>query len=173
MRVELPQPCVPGWFAVATVRTEPGTWLRVLLVVLAAFALTRVLPRLVRRIVLRVLDARVRERLAVLRVHAPRALIDSGPTPAVRYTQRAEALGTLCKHLSADAIWLTAVILILHGTVALVANRTQRRLPARLVACTNRTRRPITGRTNRPSDVSWPSGRLRADSMQQCRSEPK
>ena len=43
------------------------------------------------------------------------------------------------------------------GTVvALVANRTQRRLPAGLVVCANRTRPPITGRTNRPSDISRP-----------------
>ncbi len=57
---------------------------------------------------------RLRQRLATLRAHAPRALIDSGPMPAVRYTQRAEALGTLFKHLTAGAIWLTAIIVILH-----------------------------------------------------------
>jgi hypothetical protein len=40
-------------------------------------------------------------------------------------------------------------------TVALDANGKRLRLPARLVVCKNRTRRPISGRTICPSDVSW------------------
>ena len=106
---------------IGTVEMEPGTWLRIALVLLGAFALSRVLPRLVRRAVRRVLDTRVRQRFAVLRTHAPRALVDSGPTPSVRYAQRAEALGTLAKHLTSFAIWVTASMLILHDLdVALV-----------------------------------------------------
>ena len=112
---------IPFGIAATTVRTEPWTWARILLILVSAFALSRVLPRLVRRGVRRMLDARVRERFVVLRAHAPRALIDSGPMPAVRYAQRAEALGTLCKHLTTAAIWITAAILILHDLqVALV-----------------------------------------------------
>jgi len=56
---------------VASVRTEPGTWLRISLVLVGALAVSRVVPRLVRRSVRRLLDARVRQRLAVLRVRAP------------------------------------------------------------------------------------------------------
>jgi small-conductance mechanosensitive channel len=114
MWVEMVQRRGYDWIAVAPARTEPGTWLRILVVLLIAFALSRVLPRLVRRFVRRTFDARLRDRLAVLRSHAPRALIDSAPIPAVRYTQRSEALGTLYKQLIAGAIWLTAVILILR-----------------------------------------------------------
>jgi len=105
----------------ATVQMEPGTLLRIALVLLGAFALSRVLPRLIRRAVRRVLDTRVRQRFAVLRAHAPRAFVDSGPTPSVRYAQRAEALGALAKHLTSFAIWVTAATLILHDLdVALV-----------------------------------------------------
>lgn len=113
MGIEVTHPHVLASLA-ATGRIDAGTWLRILIVGLAAFVLSRLLPRLVRRVVRRLLDARVRERLATLRSHAPRALIDSGPVPAIRYTQRAEALGTLYKHLTTGAIWLTAVILILR-----------------------------------------------------------
>ena len=104
-----------------TVQMEPGTWLRIALVLLGAFALSRLLPRLVRRAVRRMLDTRVRQRFAALRAHAPRTLVDSGPTPSVRYAQRAEALGTLAKHLTSFTIWVTAAMLILHDLdVALV-----------------------------------------------------
>jgi small-conductance mechanosensitive channel len=105
----------------ATAQIEPGTWLRIVLVLLGAFALSRVLPRLVRRATRRMLESHVRQRFAVLRAHAPRAFVDSGPIPAVRYAQRAEALGTLAKHLTSFAIWGTAVMLVLHDLdVALV-----------------------------------------------------
>jgi hypothetical protein len=50
-------------------------------------------------------------------------------------------------------------------------DRTPRWLPARLVVCVNRTRRPITGSTNRPFTVSRLPGRRRAGSMQQCHLE--
>jgi moderate conductance mechanosensitive channel len=103
-----------GVTVIAAAGIDAGTWVRILIVGIAAVVLSRVIPRLVRRLVRRLLDARVRERLALLRSHAPRALIDSGPVPAVRYTQRAEALGTLYKHLTTGAIWLTAGIVILH-----------------------------------------------------------
>jgi small conductance mechanosensitive channel len=99
---------------VATVQGGPATWLRILLILVGAFAVSRVLPRLVRRSVRRLLDTRVRQRLAVLRSHAPRALVGSGQVPTVRHAQRAEALGTLYKQLISGVIWLTAAILILH-----------------------------------------------------------
>lgn len=100
---------------VAASRTQPATWLQVMVLILVAFVLSRVLPRLVRRTVRRLLATREHPRLAALRSHAPKALVDSGATPTVRYMQRAEALGTLYGQLTAGAIWLTAAILILHS----------------------------------------------------------
>src|SRR5512147_1672903 len=89
------------------------TWLQVLLVVLGAIACSRLLPRVVRRAVRR-FDARVRRRLAAWREHTPRAFVDSAPVPSARYTQRAEALGTLYQQLLTGLIWVVAAILILR-----------------------------------------------------------
>jgi len=102
------------WLILGTLRTAAGIWLRIVLIVAAAFILARLLPRLVRRGVRRLLDTRVRQGLARLRAHAPRALSDTGPVPAARYAQRAEALGTLYKHVTVGLIWSTASILILR-----------------------------------------------------------
>ena len=111
----------PSWLTLGSARIGAGSWLRVAVVVILAMALARLVPRLVRRLVRRVLDARVRSRLAVFRTHTPRAFLDSGATPAARYAQRAEALSALGKHLTAGAIWLVAVILVLRELhVALV-----------------------------------------------------
>jgi small conductance mechanosensitive channel len=94
-------------------RADAMTLLQVLGIVLAAVVCSRLLPRLVRRAVRR-LDGRFRERLGVLRERAPHMLVDSGPVPTARYTQRAEALGTLYKQLLTLLIWVVAVIWILH-----------------------------------------------------------
>jgi moderate conductance mechanosensitive channel len=99
----------------ASIGDDAMMWLRIFVVVVVAFAASRVVPRLARRVVRRLLDARLRQRFAILRQHAPRALMASGPTPTVRYEQRAEALGTLTKHLTAGLIWLVAVVVCLHG----------------------------------------------------------
>jgi hypothetical protein len=55
----------------------------------------------------------------------------------------------------------------LAGTVALDANGTRRRLPVRLVVCANRTRRPITGRTN---NHPMSRGRSEGTAPTQCNS---
>lgn len=104
-----------GWLMlIATVRTEPMTWLDIGVILAAAFLAAQIVPRLARRTVRRALDSRMRRGLAVLRTRAPRALVDSGPVPTIRYGRRADALGTLFKHLSSGVIWLVATILILR-----------------------------------------------------------
>ena len=97
----------------ASVRTEPGTWVSIAVVLLIAFALSRVLPRVVRRVVQRMLDARVRRPLSLFGGQ-PRELTQSGPVPEVRRAQRAEALGTLAKQLTGAIIWLVAAMVVLH-----------------------------------------------------------
>ena len=109
MRVELPLTHGFRWFTVATIQAQPGTWLRI--------SFSSRSPS--REYFLASYDASCGECSMLvcgnaLRSHAPRALMYSDRVPAVRYTQRAEALGTLYKQLTAGAIWLTAAILLLH-----------------------------------------------------------
>ena len=57
---------------------------------------------------------------------------------------------------------------VVDGTVALAQNGHDSAAPARLPVCANRTGQLITGCTNRSSEVSRPSERRCAVSMQQC-----
>lgn len=107
-------PCGGERAVIGAATVDAFGWLRILLILFGAVLASRIVPRLVRRLVRRLLDSQMQRKLAVLRAHAPRALVDSRPVPAIRYSQRADAIGTLFRHLSSAVIWLTAVVLILH-----------------------------------------------------------
>lgn len=103
-----------GRYVAASSRVDALSLLRIVIVLGTAYLLSRIIPRLARRIVRRLLDSQMRRRLAILGARAPRPLRDSQPVPVTRQHQRAEAIGTLVKGLSSTAIWAIAAVLILH-----------------------------------------------------------
>jgi moderate conductance mechanosensitive channel len=100
--------------ALANDSVDAFGWMRIGIILVVAYLLSRFVPRVARRIVRRLLDSQMRRRLALLGARAPRPLRDSQPVPIERQHQRAQAIGTLVKGLSSAIIWAIATVLILH-----------------------------------------------------------
>jgi small conductance mechanosensitive channel len=101
-------------WVLASSRVDAFGWIRIVVILVTAYLLSRFLPRIARRVVRRLLDSQMRRRLVIFGARAPRPLRDSQPVPLERQHQRAEAIGTLVKGLFFAAIWATASVLVLH-----------------------------------------------------------
>src|SRR5262245_35279513 len=83
--------------------------LKIVAVLLLAFAADRLARWMVRRVVRGLQQQQVQHRLESIRARTPRALLAStDPLPSLRRSQRADAIGAVLRNLSSVVIWLLA-----------------------------------------------------------------
>jgi moderate conductance mechanosensitive channel len=101
---------ITGDAHVADVADALARPIRILVVLLVAWVLVRVSRRLVNRLV-RHLSGGVEKVASMRRV----ALVDTGPIPQARRTQRAETIGAVLRSVVAIVIWSIAALTILEA----------------------------------------------------------
>ncbi len=87
--------------------------LKIALIVLVAFVVTRLLRRLIRRFVQSLQTARVEKGISSLRDKAPNVLLTTNQVPTVRAGQRAETIGALLRSVATFVVWLVALFMVL------------------------------------------------------------
>jgi small-conductance mechanosensitive channel len=85
-----------------------------LLIVLGAVLFSRLARRLVKYFVRRVGSREMQRRVLAIRRHTPSALLDTGEA-ALRSEQRVEAIAAAAAGAASFAVWIVAVVLLLHS----------------------------------------------------------
>ena len=89
-----------------------GAPLRIIAIVIVAFAVSRIARRGVKRALRSLQSGAVQERLGAMRRRTPEALLETGET-SLRAEQRMEALASVLRSMLSFVIWLIAAFMVL------------------------------------------------------------
>ena len=88
--------------------------LRIVVIVVVAYVVTRIMRVLVRRTVRKMQQEQTGERISKIKQRTGLALLDTSPVPSVRRALRAETIGAVMRSIASVLIWATALLMILE-----------------------------------------------------------
>jgi small-conductance mechanosensitive channel len=103
-----------GSATAARVADDLAKPVRILVIVVVAYLVTRLARFLVRRVVKRLATDDTTDQIARMRRATGVALLDTSPTPNVRRALRAETIGAVLRSVIAIVVWATAGVMILQ-----------------------------------------------------------
>jgi moderate conductance mechanosensitive channel len=103
-----------GSATAARVADDLAKPVRILVIVVVAYLVTRIAKFLVRRVVKRLATDDTTDQIARMRRATGVALLDTSPTPNVRRALRAETIGAVLRSVIAIVVWATAGLMILE-----------------------------------------------------------